>query len=550
MFWNISADKENWVKKRVAEMTLNEKIGQMVCELNTKYMEIEDKKTWLRQYPIGSMFVGSEIIKPGEEDSAITKQLVSETKDVCKIPLAFCGDFEHGIGCQIAGYTRLPDLMALGATHDPKLAYEYGRIIAEEGKSLGLHWGFGPVADLNINHCNHVANTRCVGDNPDYAVKMLSALIRGMQDHGMCACPKHFPGDGTDARNQHIVTSLNLLSKNKWDKQHGKVFKALIDAGAASIMIGHIGFPDYEPIDSVKGKFRPATASKRIMTDLLRGDLGFKGIILTDALCMNGFISWGTYEERILDSFNGGTDVFLWPETVRFFELMKAALKDGRASMERLEESVHRIMSFKAWLGLDKEDKKKYELTATARNINGEISAKVAEKSLTLLRNRIGDIPLNLPPKADVLMLYTPENESIPKKPLEYFATEFESNGVKTKVIPFSQLGKEEDIEKYTSVFLVCLCRPMYVDYSIFNNYAIWGFMNNEKIRKRIFISFGTPYLLYEVAEADTYLNVYSDSEISQRIAAKALLGKIPFRGRSPVTMPNCFDFGDGIQSE
>jgi len=547
MFWNISAEKKAWVETSVAAMTTDEKIGQLVCEQNTAYMAVADKKAWLRQYPIGSMFVGAEIIKPGEEDSAIARQLIGETQEACTIPVAFCGDFEHGIGSQIAGNTRLPDLMALGATHDPALAYEYGRIIAEEGKSLGLHWAFGPVADLNLNHCNHVTNTRGAGDNPAHAVTILSALVRGMQDHGMCACPKHFPGDGTDARNQHIVTSLNLLSKSDWDNCHGKVFKGVIDAGAASIMIGHLGFPDYEPVDPVKGKFRPATASKRIMTELLRGELGFKGIILTDALCMNGFISWGTYEERMLDSFNGGTDVFLWPETVMFFELIRTALKDGRASTARLEESVRRVMSFKAWLGLDRQEAKKYELTTAARNVNAGIATAVAEKSLTLLRNRGGDIPLRLPANAETLMLYTPENDRIPKPQLEFFAAEFESRGYRAKVIPFTQLGKEEDLEKYTCVFLLCFCRPMYVDYSIFNNYSIWGFMANPKIRKRVFVSFGTPYFLYEVAEADTYLNVYSDSEISQRAAVRALFGEIPFAGKSPVTQKHCFAFGEGL---
>ena len=547
MFWNISADKKDWVNKQISGMTLDEKIGQIVSERNSDFMQVSDRREWLRKYPVGSMFVGTEIINADEESQDSVKDCIAALRNTCRIPVLLCGDFEHGIGCQVSGFTRLPDLMALGATQNHDLAYEYGRVIAEEARSLGIRWGLGPVADLNTNHMNPVTNIRSLTDNPDYCIKMLSALIRGMQENGMAACTKHFPGDGTDTRNQHVVTSLNMLSKTDWDKLHGKVFKGLIDAGTASIMIGHMGFPDFEAIDASKQKFRPATASKKIMTDLLRNELGFKGIILTDALCMNGFVSWGDYEDRMLASFNGGTDIFLWPETPRFFELMKAALKDGRASMERLEESVYRVMSFKAWLGLDQQDAKKYELTATDRDANGRIAVEVAKKSLTLLRNRSCDIPLNLPADAEVLMLYTPENDRIPKQPLKYFAAEFESRGIKTKVVPFSQLNKEENIEKYASVFLICLCRPMYVDYTIFNNYNLWGFMTHATIRKRVFISFGTPYFLYEVAEADTYLNVYSDSEISQQAAAKALFGEIPFKGKSPVGINHCFKFGDGL---
>jgi beta-N-acetylhexosaminidase len=284
------------------------------------------------------------------------------------------------------------------------------------------------------------------------------------------------------------------------------------------------------------------------MTDLLRGELGFQGIILTDALCMNGFTSWGSYEDRILASFNGGTDVFLWPETERFFELMKAALHDGRASMERLEESVERVMCFKAWLDLTSE---KYELTDAALQANSAISEKVAEQSLTLLRNRANHLPLEPSDGAEILMLVLPGTEQA-MKPLQCFKGEFEKRGFQVTLSGFpvwSEFDTMLDLKKFQWVFLICNCRPLYVQWPTYNNYGFWNFMLHKDIGKRILFSFGTPYFLYEITEADTYINSYSDSESSQKALVKALFGEIPFAGRSPVSMKHCFNFAEGQDS-
>jgi beta-N-acetylhexosaminidase len=543
MFWNIAENKKTWVNGQISAMTFDEKIGQLVCEPSYAYNKVQNQREWLRKYPVGSVFVGSEVIDDQAEKDAVVRKCINSVQSMSRIPTLFCGDFEHGIGSSITGFTRLPDVMALGATHDADLAYEYGRIIAEEAKMFDVRWAFGPVSDLNVNHLNPVTNVRAIGDHPDHAVKMLGAIVRGMQEHAVAACPKHFPGDGTDGRNQHIVTSLNLLEKSDWDRKHGKVFKALIDVGAASIMIGHIGFPAYETMDPAKQLFRPATASGRIMTALLRKELGFKGIILTDALGMCGYVSWAGYEERILDSFNGGADVFLWPEPEKFFPLMKSALQDGRASMDRLEESVRRITAFKAWLGLD-EKRSVPELSETAGK-NRQISQTIAEKSLTVLRNHAGNVPLRLKAGAELLILVTPaEDKAI--KPLHVFKKEFEDRSFRPTMMPLPEVSDITDIGRFECVFLVCNARPQYVVYP-YNDYKIWGFMCCEKIRKRIILSFGTPYYLYETASADTYLNFYSDCKVSQRAAVKALFGEIPFTGRSPVGLKHCFDFGCGL---
>ena len=519
----------------------------MICERATDVMNKNKPIEWLRQNPLGSLFVGSEIIHDATQESASIQECIKKANSSIQVPIAVCGDFEHGIGRNIAGYTHLPDPMALSATFDLKLAYEYGKIIAKEGRSIGLHWGFGPVADLNTNHCNFVTNTRSAGDNPEHVAVILRGLVKGMQENGMSACPKHFPGDGTDTRNQHIVTSLNLLTKEEWDQIHGKVFQSLIDVGAASIMIGHIGFPAYEPIDEIKGKFCPATASRKILTDLLRKEMGFKGIILTDALCMNGFISWGNYEERMLDALNAGIDVFLWPDAEKFTTLIKNALNAGRISMERIEESVRRILMFKAWLDIDMK-KESVPLRKDALEANRETASIIAEKSVTLLRNREHTLPLKLSYGAKLLVITIPEGVEKAVKPLYHFVEKLKERGYEVTMGEISELHKL-DTGSFDAVFLLCNSKPLYVKYPI-NDYSLWDFMVDKRIKNRILISFGTPYFLYETAEANNYINVYSDSRESVEAAIKALFGEIPFKGKSPVSMPYCFNFGDGIVLE
>jgi beta-N-acetylhexosaminidase len=547
MFESLNASQRDWVERTFASLTTEQKLGQIVCEDSGAFSRVPNPQDWLAKYPVGSMYLGAEVIDPNAIALAAVKQITSKVDASVHIPMLYCGDFEDGVGSAIGGYSTMPRIMGLSATFDPGLAYEYGRIIAEESRSLNIRWAFGPVSDLNLNRENPIVNARCAGVDPDHSLSILKGIVKGMQDHGCAACPKHFPGDGTDSRNQHLVTSLNLLSREDWDRFHGRVFKELIDAGALSIMIGHMGFPAYEPVDEKKGIFRPATASKRMMSDLLRGELGFKGIILSDALSMCGFKSWGDYEERMIDSFNGGMDVFLWPETEKFFELMLPALRDGRASMDRLDASARRVLIFKALLGLSEESKPvDAESIPDMLKRNNEIAGRMAEKSITLLRNKKNHLPLKLEKGAKILMLVVP-NMPVQKSKLVPFYNMFRARGFDVTYGGFSDYHPTASVvEHFDAVFLLCNGQPHYHDVRAFDT-TVWAFMENHKIQRRIIISFGTPYYLYEVASADTYINAYSENLVTQQAVFKAIFGEIPFLGKSPVSVPHCFDLGDGI---
>lgn len=552
MLEKLTAKQKKWIDTMFRSLTEEEKIGQLVNEQGTIVRSggpsVEE---WLKRYPIGSIFTGSEVIEDFSEKNGQTtnlQQAVAKTKT--KVPVLFCGDFENGIGDGIEGFTTMPRTMGLSATFSEKDYYDYGRIIGTEGRALNIRWGFGPVSDLNLNRENPVTNIRSASDDPDHAIKVLSGIVKGMQDHGVAACPKHFPGDGTDTRNQHYVTSHNVLSKKEWDRLHGRVFRELVKAGAMSIMIGHVAFPAYEPEDRKRGLWRPATCSKKIMTDLLRGELGFDGIIVSDALSMAGYLSWGDYETRILDSFNGGVDIFLWPDPAKFFPLMKAALKDGRASKKRLDESVKRILAFKALLGLMPDEirkEKEVDLKALIEG-NRKAAVRISEDSITLLRNRDNTLPLKLKKGARILLFFAPDLPG-PNKYLQKFAVKLTARGFRVTVAHTRDFGVLSSLlDTFDSVMYLSDANPQYSVYRGFDN-ILWSYIQHmPQMKKPIMISFGTPYFLYDVASVPTYINAYHDCENSLEATIKAIFGEIPFKGKSPVSVPNCFLFGDGLK--
>ncbi len=548
MLFRLNAAKRKWVDDSLSKMSVAEKVGQMVCERAKTLFDGGASPDYMAKYPIGSAFVGAEIIDQTSDSIEDVREKCAKLRAITRPEqsLLLCGDFEHGEGCVIGSLTRFPNPMALGAANDPALAYAEGEAIAVEAGGLGVRWAFAPVADLNLNINNQPTNHRAFGDDPDHVLPLLKAYIRGMQDHDFAACAKHFPGDGTDDRNQHNVTSLNTLSLPDWRKLHGRVFKELIDDGVLSIMIGHIGFPAYEPADA-RGMFRPATASRRLMTDLLRGELGFEGIIVTDALTMCGFCSFADYEQRMLDCFNGGADIFLWPDAPRFFDLILKALADGRASMERLEESARRVLEFKAHLGVD-ENRIPPPVSADTVARYRAAAARIGEKSITLLRNRNNLIPLQLKPGDKVLFL---KSEHMPDRmKTERFAVFFKAftaRGVEITVDKFENFGQHrEHLEQYAAVVLMEHVTTMNANGCIRALGPIWPFMAHL-FKRKICISFGTPYFLHDVASADTYVNAYCNSEATQAALGRALFGEIPFTGVSPVDGGYEFKRGDGL---
>ena len=330
---------------KIRDLSLREKVLQTVV--------VRHKKDRITKEKVGAVFFGGEIITSAEDmglDAA--RNTLAQYIDNADIPLLITSDFENGCGSMVKGLTPFPYLSGLGATNDPKLAYEYGKATAMEARSIGANWSFSPVCDLLTNFRNPLVNVRALTDDAELASRLLPQVIRGMQENGLAACAKHFPGDGVDYRDQHIVTTANSLSKAEWRKLHGKVFADCIASGVMSIMPGHITLPAYQQQRCANGLPLPATLSSEMIEKLLKKEMGFEGIVVTDALNMGGFLGW--YENRRrsqIESFKAGCDMMLWP-TEHYVDDLVEAVENGYVSMERLDDAVSRILTVKEKLGL------------------------------------------------------------------------------------------------------------------------------------------------------------------------------------------------------
>jgi len=544
----LTNKQQQWIEKTLATLSLNEKIGQLVCERGININDNSNLQEYFSQYPVGSIFVGPEVIDTDCDGQSVYNEKISELRSHSRVALLLAGDFECGIAGK-ESFDKLPDLMTVAATGNPDLASQYGDIIGQGLKNNGIDWTFSPVADLNTNPANPVTNVRSLSDDPEIALTYLRPIVQAIQSCKVAACGKHFPGDGTDCRNQHLVTSIMTLSRQEWSKKHGKVFQTLIDDGLMSIMAGHIAFPDLEAIDPQTSLYTPATASKIILTDLLRQELNFDGVLVTDALCMAGYVTWNDYEERILATFNAGADIFLWPEVKDFFPLMKKALLDGRACPHRLEESVRRVLTMKAKLGIEGTP------DISAHNpdeslFKSDTAEQIAVNSLTLLRNRDQVLPVNSDSVSTVLFLYTPDKKYF-KHRVKLFQELLKGKGCKVRTLAFEQSETiSQDIASYDMVLLVNFGKPKYSDNHV-DSYAtspLWKFMANRDIKNRIIISLGNPYFLNYVASAGTYLNAYSDAPACIKAVVDAIWGEIPFCGQSPVRHDFLFERGDGLK--
>lgn len=253
-------------------LTLREKIGQTMLMLPDRKKELDlgdgSLDVYFKRYPVTGYFMGWKLFTgvPEEERVDFVRSSVEEYQKASELPLLFQQDYESGVGLQ--GMTPFPKEMALGAANSPELAYKYGKSVALECRSLGINWVLHPVADLNMNPLNPIVNTRSVSDNPEKAVCLLSEQIKGLQDNSVAATIKHFPGDGVDYRDQHLMTTVNSLSEEMWKQYHGKVFAELIKKGVACIMPGHITLPFYQK-ERINGYLPPATLSHELLTGFI-----------------------------------------------------------------------------------------------------------------------------------------------------------------------------------------------------------------------------------------------------------------------------------------
>lgn len=534
-------------------LTLREKIGQTMLMLPERKKELAkgngSLKVYFEKYPVGGFFMGWKLFDGIKKEDYVKhiRSSCKEYQEASKLPLLFQQDYEGGVSLE--GMTSFSNGMALGAADSPELAYAFGKAVAKQALSVGVKWVLHPVADLNLNPFNPITNIRSVSDDPDKVIRILSQQIKGLQDNGVAATLKHFPGDGVDYRDQHLLTSCNSLPFNIWKQKHGKVFQALIDSGVACIMPGHITLPSYQK-EKINGMYPPATLSKELLTNLLKGEMGFKGVIVSDAMVMGGFR--GYYKNSLeseIECFKAGVDILLWP-SYEYMDTLEVRIKRGEIPMARLDDAVQRIWNLKKKLGLFEKDMKLIRKETPAENAEANKTAKaIAEKALTLLRDRNNALPLNHSKDKKILVVGVSPlsrkggDEHLVQ--LEKFAEKLKEKGFqvdyKHNILYETQGWEDDSYLKYDRI-IVALDRAIHAPFGPLQLYddeaqTVWGInaMPKEKI---IVVNFGNPYNTNEYFErVNTCINAYSISSVMQSVVIEALLGEIKMTGKSPVDL-------------
>ncbi len=522
-------------------MTDDELVGQLLCYEVGPKMTAEKLEEYVKATRPGGIFVHSI-------DAERIKLFTDIVNKYSSVPVIVSADVENGPGSAIPDETLFPSQMAWGACDDEELIERAGESIAKVTRKAGIHWTFSPVVDLNINPNNPVVNIRAISDSPRQVAKIATAYIRGSQKNGMLmTTAKHFPGDGTDDRNQHFCTTVNSMTLEEWRSTYGYVYKETIKSGVAAIMSAHIAFPAFDGECRDSKGYLPATLSKRLQTELLRNELGFDGVIVSDAFSMVGVCAMEKREKQASEFVKAGGDMVLFalPED---FDYLKAAVSCGDLPRERLVDAVRRILMLKNKARLF-EDQEKLMADISDDCSCDALSDEIGEKSVKVIRNFDGLIPLSLRKGARILLVNLQKNSGDKEyiRSLDTVKSELEKRGYETEVLINPGHYKIKTIKDDFDCILIN-CR---ISSNNFTGgslrlgweqiYAFWrGYILEHPCV--IFTSFGDPYKIYEVPFMKTCINTFCCSESSQRAFVRVLLGEIKPTAKSPVSLKGYFE--------
>jgi len=540
-----------WVEKALSRMTLEEKIGQMVaCSYSGQFVNKDSDVLRRLEHLIVERKIGGLILFGGQVYE--TAYLTNAVQKMARIPLLIASDFERGAGNQIQGATEFPPLMALGATSSEEQAYLMGKITAVEGRALGIHMTYAPVVDVNINPANPIINTRSFGEDPQDVSRLAIAFIKGCQENGLIATAKHFPGHGDADLDSHSVLPTIKGDRNRLEKVELYPFKKAIEAGVQAIMTAHLQLPALDSTPNL-----PATLSPLILSGLLREELGFKGLIVTDAMGMGGVTSLFSPQEAALRAVQAGVDmVLLPPETDEVIESLIQAVRLGQISEDRINSSVRRILEAKARLGLHKNKLVDMDILdeKVATNEHLDVSRLLFESSVTLVKNNGGILPLSsLNQKIAVFSLSSdpdgyyagrPFVQEIEKRCSPVFSFYADSSTGEESIQEAAQKSSEADVLVF-ALFSTLRAWKGSIDLNL--NYVQLIRQAATDSKPVIVISFGSPYFLKHFPEVGCYLCAYRWVPQAQEAAARALFGEIDIKGRLPVSLPGLYPLGHGL---
>jgi beta-N-acetylhexosaminidase len=555
-----NAASDNWAARTLREMPLRAKVAQlMMPRIGGEYLPIgtgsyDRISQWVRDLGVGGVIV---TVGPPLEMAVKLNML----QDMATVPLLVSADMEHGpgqvlnagtilpYGLENGGGTRFPPLMGLGATGEERFAYELGRITALEGRAAGVHVTFAPVVDVNNNPGNPIINTRSYGADPALVSRMAAAHVRGIQDHGMLATAKHFPGHGDTGVDSHVDLPFITVDKARADVVELPPYRAVFDAGVAGVMSAHIAFP------ALTGDSVPATLNPQLLAGLLREELGFEGLVFTDALDMGAIVDgWGAGMSGVL-ALKAGADVLLqmMPDDVPVvIDAVVEAVRTGELTEARIDASVLRILNAKQKLGLHTSARVDIEriphVVGTGEHLR--VAAEAAERSITVVRNNDGLLPLRA--RRVLSIVYSDDYDPVVGRAfqrelaagLEQMTTErIDGRASAERLAEIGALADAADVVLF-SPFIRVVAGKGGIGVAPQVAAAIEAIAAR---RPTVITAFGNPYVLQQFPQIATYVVAWAPWDPAQSAAARALLGRTAAHGRLPIPIPPYHGIGDGV---
>jgi beta-N-acetylhexosaminidase len=582
----LDRDGEKWAQKTLKKMSVEEKVGQLFMVwtraqfLNVNSPEYAQLHDTMNKYHVGSFAMSVRYEAPFlyKTEPYEAAELLNHLQHDSKLPLLIAADFELGLSNRLNGATAFPNAMALGATGHLDYAESFGRITAQEARAIGVHWNFFPVADVNSNPDNPIINTRSFGGDAGQVGDFVSAYIRGAHSAGMLVTAKHFPGHGDTATDSHLGLAQVSGDRPRLDSVELPPFRKAIQAGVDSVMVAHVTAP---ALDSAPNSV--ATVSPTIITGLLRHDLQFSGVVITDALDMAGLtrLYAANIGREAVDAFKAGNDMLLIPPDLdAAYQAMIAAMRSGEISQSRLDESVLKILKLKASLGLHKA--RLVDLatldSAIGRPENVAAGQQMADDAITLVRDKGGVLPLKKTGTTATGLPYQGMAEVRNRLVVVIFSDDVRLEAgrvlerqIKARVPDANVIYTDSSLAGVLNDRVLSAART--ADRVVVAVYAspIAGKMVNAngKVQnsvslvgdsatlfkdvidlasaRTIVVAMGNPYLAKDFPEVQNYICTFSATPVSEMSAVKALFGEIEFHGHLPVAIPGIAPRGAGL---
>ncbi len=557
-------DARRWSERTLESLSLREKVGQLIMPwvLGDYAPEGSPSHERILEH-IEEHGIGGVIMSVGTPIEVAAK--LNDLQRHADIPLLVAADLETGAGFRmrgavhvpgtidLGGATDFPSLMAVGAAGQEWLAYEMGRITALEARAVGIHVPFAPVLDVNNNPDNPIINVRSFGEDPRLVSRLGISFIRGVQENGAIATGKHFPGHGDTETDSHVALPVIRHDRARMDSIELRPFQEAVEAGMGAIMTAHISVP------SLNGGVRePSTLSPLVLTTILRDEMGFGGIVFTDAMDMAAISRQHDSGEAAVRAIEAGNDVILMPASVQgAIDGIVEAVGTGRLDERRIDDSVLRLLDAKERLGLNVERLVPIERVSDVVGVpaHTEVADRIAQRSITLLKNDRGLLPLAGTRSARVMSVtYRRSSDLLAGR---YFNQALRETYPR---LATAQLDGESTDDDYSDVIRRARNSQLVIIGTYVTAASISGSSTIpeelveliDRIRRigtpHVVVSFGNPYLITEFPEVQAYMLAWNGSEASQRAAAGAMLGRFAIAGRVPTRIPPLFEIGDGIR--